>query len=180
MNPPNFFLKTATGAALFCALASTSVGAMLAGLVAPAAAFEPIVSLGGEHRVILPNGNSDELLATKEETDGLISFITLSSAAPGDGPGPAIVHANEAEFWYVLEGTYEFHIGDKVVEGGPGTFIAVDKGQPHGFISRSAGKILTIFSPGGYEHFFMDWAEKGLERGPELGKLEETYGVTRP
>ena len=153
---------------------------MLAGLVAPAAAFEPIISIGGEHRVILPNGNSHELLATKDETGGMISVITLGSSAAGEGPGPAIVHQNEAEFWYVLEGSYEFHIANKVVEGGPGTFIAVDRGQPHGFISKGAGKILAIFAPGGYEHFFMDWAEKRLERGPELGKLEQSYGVTRP
>lgn len=145
-----------------------------------ARAFDPIVSLQGEHMTIHPNGATDEILATKEGTDGKIGILTLSDLVGGGGPGPAIVHANEAEFWYVLEGTYEFHIGDKVVEGGPGTFVAVDAGQPHGFITKTPGKLLVIFTPGGYEQFFVDWEKQSLKPGPELGALEESYGVTRP
>ena len=30
------------------------------------------------------------------------------------------------------------------------------------------------------EQFFMEWDKQGLQPGPELGKLEESYGVTRP
>jgi mannose-6-phosphate isomerase-like protein (cupin superfamily) len=155
--------------------------ALLAGLVtSPGLAFEPIVSLPGEHLTIHPNGNPDEILATREQTGGQLSVLILTDGAAGGGPGPAIVHAREAEFWYVLEGTYEFHIGDRVVEGVPGTFVAVDAGQPHGFITKTPGKLLTIFSPGGYEHFFMDWDALDLAPGPDLGKLEQSYGVTRP
>lgn len=151
---------------------------LVLGLIATGAAtaFEPVISLPGEHQIATPLGKELEVLATREQTGGQLGIIILS----GDGPGPSITHSREAEFWYVLEGTYEFHIGDKVVEGGPGTFVAVDAGQPHGFISKSPGRLLTIFSPGGYEHFFMDWGDLGLERGPELGKLENLYGVTRP
>lgn len=64
--------------------------------------------------------------------------------------------------------------------GGPGTFVAVDKGQAHGFIGKTPGKLLVLFMPGGYEHFFMDWEAQGLVPGPELGALENSYGVTRP
>lgn len=159
---------------------SIAAAVALAALSAvPTGAFEPIISLGGEHRVIHPDGATDEILATREETDGQFGILTLASKA-GDGPGPAIVHAREAELWYVLEGEYEFHVGDESFVGGPGTFVAVDAGQPHGFINKADGKLLVVFSPGGYEHYFMDWERLGLKRGPELGKLEESYGVTRP
>ena len=158
-------------------LLTAAATALVAMGTVSAQAFEPIISLGGEHPVIHPNGATDEILATKEQTDGLFSVITLGGAG---GPGPAITHANEAEVWYVLEGTFEFHVGDNVFEGGPGTFVAVDKGQPHGFTNDEEGKLLVMFMPGGYEHFFMDWAEKGIAPGPELGALENTYGVTRP
>ena len=161
------FLRLAAAAAL---LGTGTVSAQ---------AFAPIVSLGGEHRVIHPNGVADEILATQEETDGQLGIVVLGGTN-GDGPGPAVVHAYRAEFWYVLEGQFEFHVGDKTINGGPGTFIAVDAGQPHGYIQKTAGKLLTIFSPGGYEHFFMDWDKKGLKPGPELGALENFYGVTRP
>lgn len=143
-------------------------------------AFEPIISIGGEHPVIHPDGTTDEILATQEQTDGLLGIITIASDKEGFGPGPAIVHGSRAEFWYVLEGTYEFHIGDKTVEGGPGTFIGVDAGQPHGFVAKSPGKLLVTYLPGGYEHFFMEWDRQGLKRGPELGPLEESFGATRP
>ena len=80
----------------------------------------------------------------------------------------------------MLEGNYEFHIGEKVVDGGAGTFLAFDAGTSHGYISKGPGKILVIYSPAGYEHFFMDWDKLGLKPGPDLGKLENQYGVTRP
>lgn len=145
-----------------------------------AGAFEPIISLGGEHKVIHPDGTTDEILATQEQTDGLLGIITIGSDQAGFGPGPAIVHSSRAEFWYVLEGTYEFHIGDQIVEGGPGSFIGVDAGQPHGFVAKSPGKLLVTYMPGGYEHFFIEWDRQGLKRGPDLAPLEQSFGVTRP
>lgn len=42
------------------------------------------------------------------------------------------------------------------------------------------GHIPSIFAPGGYEQFFVDWDRLGLKPGPDLGKLENKYGVTRP
>lgn len=153
--------------------------AALPALSAPAFAFEPIISLGGQHQLLTRDGGTDQLLATKEQTDGKFGVIILPSTV-GQGPGPAIVQANGAEAWYVLDGTFEFHVGDKVFDGGPGTFIAVDSGQSHGYIAKTDGHILITFTPGGYEHFFMDWAKMGLKVGPEVGKLEEKYGVTRP
>jgi quercetin dioxygenase-like cupin family protein len=146
-------------------------------LVPAAAAFEPIISLPGEHRTIHPDGASNEVLATHAQTGGQLGIMTLSGAP---GPGSAIVHTKEAEIWYVLEGEYEFYVGDKTFQGGPGTFVAVDAGQPHGFTNKNNGKLLVIFTPGGYEEFFVDWEEQGLARGPALGELERSYGVTRP
>lgn len=158
-----------------------TAAALLAACALPALAFEPIISIGGQHPVIRPNGAMDEVLATQEQTDGLLGILTLGTEDKGVGPGPAIVHASRAEFWYVLEGTYEFHVGDKTFTGGPGTFVGVDAGQPHGFISQSPGKLLTIYLPGGYEHFFMEWDKRaGLKPGPDLAVLENSFGVTRP
>jgi quercetin dioxygenase-like cupin family protein len=144
-----------------------------------ALAFDPIISLGGQHRILERDGGTDELLATREETDGQLGVIIIPSKA-GQGPGPAIIQHFGAESWYVLDGTFEFHVGAKSFDGGPGTFVAVDAGQPKGFIAKGDGHILVIYTPGGYEHFFMDWARLGLQPGPELGKLENQYGVTRP
>jgi hypothetical protein len=41
--------------------------------------------------------------------------------------------------------------------------------------------LLVTFSPAGYEKFFQEWANTpGLMPGPDLGVLENKYGVTRP
>lgn len=160
-------------------LRSGALALVMAAGMLPAQAFEPIVSPGGSHRVIHPGGGTAEILATREQTGGQFSAVMLEGPA-GDGPGPAIMHSNETELWYVLEGEYEFHVGDRTLVGGPGTFVAVDAGQSHGFISKTAGKLLVVFAPGGYEHFFIDWDAKKITPGPDLGALEEQYGVTRP
>jgi mannose-6-phosphate isomerase-like protein (cupin superfamily) len=145
---------------------------------APALAFDPIISIGGQHLVIHPGGGTQEVLATSAQTGGAFA-MTVTSDAADSSPG-MIVHANEAEIWYVLEGTFEFRVGDKVAEGGPGTFVAVDKGQPHTFKTKTPGKLLMLYAPGGFEQFFIDWEKQGLDFGPELGALEASYGVTRP
>jgi len=145
----------------------------------PAAAYDPVISMPGEHKTVTPAVQTIEILTSADKTDGELGIIIIGGKA-GEGPGPAITHSKESESWYVLEGSYEFHVGDKTFEGGPGTFVSVDAGQPHGFINKTDGRLLVIFSPGGYEQFFADWDEQNLERGPALGALEGTYGVTRP
>jgi len=150
---------------------------IFAGSTLAASAFEPFYSIGGEHKTIHPGGANDELLATQEQTDGHLGFIVLD----GSGPGANIVHASRAEYWYVLDGTYEFSLDGETFEGGPGTFVATPAGTPHSIRRTSdTGRFLTVFSPGGYEHFFIDWDAKGLSPGPELGVLENQYGLTRP
>ena len=151
----------------------------LLAIATPALAFDPVVLIGGQAPVIHPGGGTQEVLVSKEQTDGKFGATTTNDPADG-GPGAAIVHANEAEIWYVVEGTFEFHVGGKTFEGGPGTFVAVDAGQPHEYINKTQGKLLMIWTPSGFEHFFIDWEKQGPQPGPELGKLEESYGVKRP
>jgi quercetin dioxygenase-like cupin family protein len=153
------------------------VATALFAIATPALAYKPIISMPGEHKMINPPGGKIEMLATREQTDGQFGIMVLDG---GRGPGPAIVHHRGSETWYVIEGEYEFHVGDKVFEGGPGTFVSVDAGQPHGFIAKPNGRLLVIFQPGGYEQFFVEWDKTQVPPGPESAKLEVTYGVTRP
>ena len=152
---------------------------IVAGSAVPAFAFDSYISLPGPDRELHPGGVTDAMLATKEQTDGQIGMIVLDNPA-GAGPGPAIINNNATDYWFVIDGTYEFHLGDKVVEAGPGAMLAADKGTPHGYITKEAGHILAIFTPGGYEHFWIDWDKEQPKPGPDLGKIEERYGVTRP
>lgn len=159
--------------------APLAVATLFALTATAAVAYEPVIAKPGEYVTVKPAQQSIHVLASAGQTDGELGIIIIEGKT-GEGPGPVITHAKEAESWYVLEGTFDFHIGDETFEAGPGTFVSVDAGQVHGFNNKTDGKLLVIFNPGGYEQFFADWAEQGLERGPALGALENTYGVTRP
>lgn len=151
----------------------------------PVAAFESIFIPGDTH-LIHPAGatinealGSQDILATGQQTDGQITILIGNDAA-GTNTGGVMAHTQEAEMWYVLDGTYEFTIGDAVYLGGPGTFVAVDAGVPRTFEAKTQGRLMLIYTPGGFDQFFADWDEQGLEPGPELGVLEARYGITRP
>lgn len=64
-------------------------------------------------------------------TTGKSYTVIECLTAPGGGPPPHI-HTNEDEFWYVLDGIFEIHIGDEVHAIGPGGFedFFRESGQP--------------------------------------------------
>jgi quercetin dioxygenase-like cupin family protein len=58
---------------------------------------------------------------------------------PGGGVSPHF-HKGHSDSFYVLEGELEFHVGDEVVRGGPGTFVLAPPGVVHP--TESAGSTL--------------------------------------
>lgn len=77
-------------------------------------------------------------------------------AEPGfRGPRPH-VHRRHEELFYVLEGEFDFLVGDTVVRVGPGTFLAVPPGVVHDFRNAGATKArwLGIPCPGGLDAYF--------------------------
>ncbi len=132
----------------------------------PALAFEPIISIDGKAVAIHPGGGTMEMLATKEQTGG--EFGALTTADPADsGPG-RIIQSNNVEIWYVLEGTYEFTLGDKTYEGGPETFVDVDAGQPHEFKNQNTGQAVDDVYAGRFRTFLhgLGEARLGVRAGP--------------
>jgi mannose-6-phosphate isomerase-like protein (cupin superfamily) len=152
-----------------------------AGFSLAAEAYDPVISIAGQHRTVHPSGGTVEILAADEQTDGEFSVLTLFDP-PGGGPGNGVTHADRAEIFYVLEGTYRFYVADQTVEGGPGTFIINPPGVPHGFnnIGATDGRLIAFYTPGGFEDFFIEWAESGIQPGPDLGALEAKFNVSRP
>jgi mannose-6-phosphate isomerase-like protein (cupin superfamily) len=142
-----------------------------------AAAYEAIAVTPPDYRALQTGRGSVEILATSEDTDGKLG-IAISNDRFG-GPGRSVRLSGSSQTFFVLEGTYEFYIGDKVLDGTPGTMVSVDANQTFGYFSKGAGRLLTVYSPGGFEEFFVDWAAKGIGPGPELEALERKYGITR-
>lgn len=143
----------------------------------PVAAYETIAVTPPDYRTLQTGQGSVEILTTGEETDGKLGAV-ISNDRFG-GPGRSVRLGGTSQTLFVLEGTYEFHIDGKVFDGGPGTMVSVDADQMYGYFAKGEGRLLAIYSPAGFEHFFIDWSERGIGAGPELQALERKYGLTR-
>lgn len=126
-------------------------------------------------------GISLKILLRSAESGGAISLFE-EITAPDAGP-PLHVHANEDEFFRVLEGSYRFRAGDADIDAGPGDTLFVPRGTPHCFcnMGETPGRLFMGFSPGGGEAFF-DWlAENGLPDpadSTQAAEMRERFGVS--
>jgi quercetin dioxygenase-like cupin family protein len=86
-------------------------------------------------------------------TDGLLEVAEFIFPA-GYSP-PWHLHRDTAECFYVLSGTIRFHCGDTVERHGPGGFVHLPAGVPHGFYveSEDGARALHTGSPTGLWDF---------------------------
>jgi quercetin dioxygenase-like cupin family protein len=95
---------------------------------------------------------------TSKETRGAYSILE-SVVQPGTGPEPHR-HSKEDEAFYVIEGQYEFRVGNQVIQATAGSFLFAPRGIPHTYknVGTTASRHLTLISPGGIERFFAERA----------------------
>jgi quercetin dioxygenase-like cupin family protein len=101
-----------------------------------------------------PGGGVYTIVATAAETGNKI-FAFEATEPPGGGP-PLHTHANEEEFFLVLEGEMTFYVGGTVIKAKKGETAFVPRGVPHCFknTSQREGRVLVLFTPGNIEGFF--------------------------
>lgn len=97
-----------------------------------------------------------------EQTGGAFSAIEIV-VPPGMGP-PMHTHANDCEFFYVLEGEITFEHPGGTLKGRPGDFVFLPNGGHHAF--RNDGdidaKALIVISPGVEAHHFFQELDHAL------------------
>jgi mannose-6-phosphate isomerase-like protein (cupin superfamily) len=78
---------------------------------------------------------------------------------PGDSPYH--VHHNEDEGFYILDGEMTVFCGERVWRGGPGAFVFLPRGIPHGFRveGERPARFLLLTTPGGFEQFIIEAGE---------------------
>lgn len=80
--------------------------------------------------------------------DGLAVLETV--AAPG-APAPLDhVHRSFDEVFYIIDGEFEFRVGDRVVRAGPGAVVSVPRGSANTFknCGDANGRVLILAAPG--------------------------------
>ncbi len=86
-------------------------------------------------------------------SDAQIGLMELA-ATPGVEP-PLHVHRNEDEWYYLLEGTVTFHVGEQTYRGQIGATVFFPRGIPHTFtIESESARMLLLNAPGGFERMF--------------------------
>ena len=109
----------------------------------------------GEGKTIQVPGHPITYKATKEDTGGAYSL--LEAMITGEGP-PQHIHKTEEEAFYILEGEVNIKIGEQTIRGTVGSFVLIPRGTVHTFWNAgpTPSKLLGIFSPPGFEQFFVE------------------------
>jgi quercetin dioxygenase-like cupin family protein len=128
----------------------------------------------GRADVLPPERSKDlrfigRLRASAVETGGSLEVIEyLGPAVP-----PPHIHREHDELFYVLEGSFNFILGDTSREAGTGSFVWVPRGTRHGFQIQPGSKALLFIIPAGLEGFFEELG-KGLTEGKTSEEIRAT------
>jgi mannose-6-phosphate isomerase-like protein (cupin superfamily) len=134
----------------------------------PIADRRPLVGLPGERESV--PGIPIVVRARAEETGGAFEVyevgVPSERAGLGAGPPPH-THREHEEVFYVLEGEFEFFVGDDHAAAPMGTLIVVPRGTRHHFRGKPGSRLLVIAIPGGLAGFFEE-----LGTGHEAGRAD--------
>lgn len=120
------------------------------------------------------------------------AFCLGEELTPPQGGPPPHIHHREDEALYVLEGEYEFMLGEHTIRAGAGSVVYLPKGILHTFknVGTTTGRMLAVVSPAGLENFFEEVGDPVMDRSSpppfgqaEIQRLLETapkYGIEIP
>ena len=141
--------------------------------------FQPILTDAGNGLTFTMLGATMRLLATAAVTGG--RFTVLEQVTPvGWGP-PRHIHSREDEIFYILEGTYELHVGDERKNVTASGSAVLPRNVPHGFrnVAPTPSRLLSIIAPGGLEEYFFAVARSSAAPDPaRLVELARPFGLT--
>ncbi len=131
--------------------------------------------------VVLPSGEGEHigksLVKAARPELSLIEF----EVAPGGGVQPHF-HKGHSDSFYVLEGEVEFHVGDHVVSGSPGTYVLAPPNVVHFFknVSSERARLLNLHTPGGFVEYrreLLALHEQGIEPDDAFFERHDVFDV---
>jgi mannose-6-phosphate isomerase-like protein (cupin superfamily) len=138
---------------------------------------------------LLASGGGDEVTAlgstylTKTDGSHVEGAYSLTEESFFADTTPLHTHPGAEEAFYVLDGEVEAWVDGATHTGGPGSFLVVPRGVPHGLrrLSDEPVRMLTLISPPGFEKVFAAVAEEGedalLEDPERLVALAARFGT---
>jgi DNA-binding transcriptional MerR regulator len=129
--------------------------------------FGEKIKLGGK------GGEPNDCKVSGKDTNG--AMCAFESNVSG---WPKHLHLKQDEWIYILEGDFEFRIGDKQFRVGPGESIFIPRKTPHVWrcISKKPGRVLDVFQPAGnMEEFFRKLGEPPKDMITKEQGINKTY-----
>lgn len=114
----------------------------------------------GEH--IKLGGEPNDCKVSAQDTDGAMCVFEFT----GKGSGPRHLHSDQDEWVYVIDGEFEFELGDQRFRLGSAESVFMPRKVAHVWtcVSDKPGAIINVYQPAGkMEEFFR-----------EIGKFENT------
>ena len=119
---------------------------------------------------------ADEILTFKVDRDQSQSVGIFEDEVPPQSGAPAHLHRSQDETHYVLEGQFEFVLGERKVNADAGSVVYVPRTMMHAFtnIGKEKGKLLFINTPAGpLEQFLVEFGEPVSDpSSPPEGELD--------
>ncbi len=87
-------------------------------------------------------------------------------------------HKKMTEIFYVLEGQVIFEFKDETIIASRGMTVNIPPNITHGVISENGARLITVFSPGGFEEYLAKMAtmtEAQFEDGVLMRTLAEQH-----
>ena len=106
------------------------------------------------------------LIATAAGTGGRYTVIEQVTP-PAWGP-PRHIHSCEDEIFYILDGSYELHVGDEHRTVSAGASAILPRNIRHGFrnVASTPSRLVFVITPGGLEEYFSAVAKWSPARIP--------------
>jgi DNA-binding transcriptional MerR regulator/quercetin dioxygenase-like cupin family protein len=107
----------------------------------------------GEH--IQLAGAPNDCKVSAQDTDGAMCVFEFT----GGSSGPRHLHHGQDEWIYVIDGEFQFEVGDKRFPAGAGESVFIPRSVPHvwGCVSGNPGRIINVYQPAGrMEDFFRE------------------------
>ena len=100
-------------------------------------------------------GHNLTMNATGKETGNTCTWMLIENS-PREGV-PFHKHLYEDESFYVVSGRFEITVGERTIEGGPGTYLWGPRNVQHRWtnIGSERGRLLNVFAPSGIENYFL-------------------------
>jgi mannose-6-phosphate isomerase-like protein (cupin superfamily) len=144
--------------------------------------MEPQEQTGKGTAIHIPPGEgksvwfADELLTFKVDRDQSETVGIFEDEVPPQTGAPAHLHRTQDETHYVLEGQFEFVLGERKVNADAGSVVYVPRTMMHAFTNtgKEKGKLLFINTPAGpLEPFLLEFGEPVSDpSSPPEGELD--------